>query len=212
VTALSGHPHWGFTRHGAAVHARTADHHRDDTAYQRFNKKVALWQAEKIGTMTAYWVVLVLCLCALPAVLDQMGVMSTQVFFARYGFYLLLTWGISTTFQAIMLPGLLVGQNLQNEAADARAAKQFEDTELITDRLDLHTQGGLTDVLRAVERQRDEMAMLAAAVRTLMQARTEQGDKLAAAVQESAAKVDTLHQVITAAVSPGAARQAGKRV
>jgi outer membrane murein-binding lipoprotein Lpp len=49
-------------------------------------------------------------------------------------------------------------------------------------------------------------------VRTLMQARTEQGDKLAAAVQESAAKVDTLHQVITAAVSPGAARQAGKRV
>ena len=46
----------------------------------------------------------------------------------------------------------MVGQNLQNAATDARAAKSFEDTEKIVDALDTHTQGGLKDVLDAVER------------------------------------------------------------
>jgi hypothetical protein len=47
----------------------------------------------------------------------------------------------------------MVGQNLQNEAADARSAKQFEDTEDVRndmktalDRLDVATAGGLKDV------------------------------------------------------------------
>ena len=52
----------------------------------------------------------------------------------------------------------MVGQNLQNEAADARAAKTFEDVEdgrecimkaLIL--LDVRTEGGVKVVLGAVE-------------------------------------------------------------
>jgi hypothetical protein len=208
----AGQPHWGFTRHHRfAVHARTTDHLRPregDSTYQRFNKRIALWQANNIGTMTAYWTTLFLCLCALPAVLDQMGVLSTRVFFARYGFYLLLTWGISTTFQAVMLPGLLVGQSLQNEAADARAAKQFEDSEQIRDWLDLKTQGGLTAVLKTVENQRDQLAMLAAAVQTLMSNRTDAAEKLAGAVQAATAKVDDVHRAVTA-MTPSPAGSAG---
>jgi hypothetical protein len=53
----------------------------------------------------------------------------------------------------------MVGQNLQNVAADARSAKMFDDIEKVKsdvttalDRLDTHTQGGLKDVLDAVER------------------------------------------------------------
>jgi hypothetical protein len=52
----------------------------------------------------------------------------------------------------------MVGQNLQNEAADARAAKTFEDVEdarqslvRVIDLLDCHTVGGLHDILQAVE-------------------------------------------------------------
>jgi hypothetical protein len=41
----------------------------------------------------------------------------------------------------------MVGQNLQNVAADARADKMFNDTETIVDRLDTHTQGGITEIL-----------------------------------------------------------------
>jgi hypothetical protein len=46
----------------------------------------------------------------------------------------------------------MVGQNLQNAASDTRAAKSFEDIEKIVDALDTQTQGGLEDVLDAVER------------------------------------------------------------
>jgi hypothetical protein len=52
----------------------------------------------------------------------------------------------------------MVGQNLQNEAADVRAAKTFEDVEdarqglvKALDLLDVHTAGGLKVVLDAVE-------------------------------------------------------------
>ncbi|MFZ0058590.1 MAG: hypothetical protein WAL35_00905, partial [Acidimicrobiales bacterium] len=52
---------------------------------------------------------------------------------------------------------LMVGQNLQNEASDARSTKQFEDTEMIADRLDIHTQGGITDLLEAIDKLRDDL-------------------------------------------------------
>ena len=45
----------------------------------------------------------------------------------------------------------MVGQNVQQAASDARAAKQFEDTERIVDALDLKTEGGLAEVLAAVK-------------------------------------------------------------
>jgi hypothetical protein len=148
------HPHFGHTLTGKPVHLRTHDFHPADTAYAKFNKLIALWMFKNVGTMTAFWVTLFLCLCALPAVLFQMHIIGITIVFTGYGFYLLLTWGISTTFQAVMLPGLMVGQNLQNEAADARAEKQFNDTEVIVDRLDLDTQGGLQvieDHLKKIE-------------------------------------------------------------
>ena len=53
---------------------------------------------------------------------------------------------------------MMVGQNLQNEAADARAAKTFEDVEEAREcikkalsLLDVHTEGGLKVVLDAVK-------------------------------------------------------------
>ena len=48
-------PTHGFTKHGLAVHAKIIDHMRDDTTYQRFNKKVALALTKNVGTMTAFW-------------------------------------------------------------------------------------------------------------------------------------------------------------
>jgi len=53
----------------------------------------------------------------------------------------------------------MVGQNLQNEAADVRAAKTFEDVEdarrsvrKALDLLDCHTEGGLKTLLDAVKK------------------------------------------------------------
>lgn len=63
--------------------------------------------------------------------------------FVGFGFELLMTWILSTFLQLVLLPALMVGQNLQNVAADARSAKQFADAEFIMDTVNLHTNGGL---------------------------------------------------------------------
>jgi hypothetical protein len=39
---------------------------------------------------------------------------------------------------------------VQSAASDARAAKEFADTETILDRLDVNTAGGISDVLDAI--------------------------------------------------------------
>jgi hypothetical protein len=59
-----------------------------------------------------------------------------------------------TLIQLVLLPALMVGQNLQNQASDVRAAKQFEDTEFIMNQVNEHTDGGfkiILDRLSAVE-------------------------------------------------------------
>lgn len=152
---MGSEPHFGITRHGLEVHLRTHDHLRPqagDSRYQRVNKRIALWLTKNTGTMTCFWIIEAACLLALPSVLFSMNVIHLKMLLTGYGFYLLLTWGISTNFQAVMLPAIAVGQNIQNQSGDARAAKQFEDTEVIVDRLDEHTQGGIQVLLTALER------------------------------------------------------------
>lgn len=134
-------PYFGTTKHGRQpVHLRTHDHHPSDSRYQRANKAVALWLTTNVGTMTCFWIVLALCVSVLPSVLFAMAVIPRHwgflpVFLTGFGFELLMTWIVSTCFQALCLPAIIVGQNIQNAAADARAAKQFEDTELILELL-----------------------------------------------------------------------------
>jgi len=62
----------------------------------------------------------------------------------------IISWVAQTFLQLVLLSVIMVGQNLQAAASDARAAKTFEDTERIVDRLDLDTAGGLKDILDAV--------------------------------------------------------------
>ena len=162
-------PHFGHTRHGLPVHARVIDHHRAGSAYQRLNKRVALWLVTHVGSMTCFWVFWVMGFTILPSVLHSMGVLGSRwigpAFMLGFGFNLLGTWLISTCFQAVLLPGIMVGQALQNEASDARSAKQFEDTEAVRtdltvalDRLDEKTEGGLKAVLDAVNTLASQVA------------------------------------------------------
>lgn len=148
-------PHFGFTKQGLAVHHSTVDHHADGTAYQRFNKRVAIWLTNTIGTMTTFWIFCILALCSLPSVLSAFGPFrhTFPAWMVKVSIIALVAWIAQTFIQLVLLPALMVGQNLQNAAADARAAKQFEDTELLVDRLDTHTQGGITEILDAIKTQ-----------------------------------------------------------
>jgi hypothetical protein len=145
-----GRPHFGFTRAGHEVHLSTHDYHKTDTAYQRFNKWAAIWITKNIGTMTAFWVFTVLAAFVAPSCLFAAGYIHWHFFITSFGFELLATLVLSTWLELALMPAIMVGQNLANSASDARSAKQFEDTEIIVDRLDTHTQGGLQEVLAAI--------------------------------------------------------------
>jgi hypothetical protein len=134
--------------HLRPVHARVIDHLPTNSAYQRFNKGVALALTEYVGTMTCFWVFCVLALCSLPAVLSGFHVFHSffPAVLIKASIIALVAWVAQTFLQLVLLPSLMVGQNLQNDAADVRAAKTFEDVEKIIDALDLKLDGGITDL------------------------------------------------------------------
>jgi hypothetical protein len=73
----------------------------------------------------------------------------------RQGLYGIVQWVASFFLQLVLLSVIMVGQNLQSLAADARAEKTFEDTEKIIDGLNLETQGGLTDLYEKLKALHD---------------------------------------------------------
>jgi hypothetical protein len=166
---VSHEPHYGHTRHGMAVHARTIDHHPAGSAYARFNKRVALALTAGVGTMTTFWVFCLLALCSLPSVLSAFAPFASTFphWMVKASIIALVAWIAQTLIQLVLLPALMVGQNLQNEAADARTAKTFEDVEAVRadlttalDRLDLETGGGLAVILAEVKAAHDDVKAL----------------------------------------------------
>ncbi len=103
-----------------------------------FNAKLALVITRSVGTMACAYLFAVIALISLPA-----AVSSGQVI-------IIVAWIAQTFLQLVLLSIIMVGQRVQAAAGDARAAKEFTDTETILDRLDTNTAGGITDVLDAI--------------------------------------------------------------
>jgi hypothetical protein len=134
-------PHFGFTRTGHAVHGSIADYHKSDTAFQRFNKKVATRLTRTVGSMPAFYWFNLLALLSLPATFHLMnviplvhhahGLLVVWNFCLSYGWIFLITWICQNYIQLVLLPAIMTYQSIQGDAADARAAKTFEDAEEI---------------------------------------------------------------------------------
>ncbi|MGA9860011.1 MAG: hypothetical protein WBQ18_19250 [Solirubrobacteraceae bacterium] len=103
-----------------------------------FNAKVALVITRSVGTMACAYVFAAIALISLPAAIN-----SGQVI-------IIVAWVAQTFLQLVLLSIIMVGQTVQSAASDARAAKEFADTETILDRLDVNTAGGIRDVLDAI--------------------------------------------------------------
>jgi hypothetical protein len=103
-----------------------------------FNAKLALVITRSVGTMACAYLFGVIALVSLPAAISSGEVI------------IIIAWIAQTFLQLVLLSIIMVGQTVQSVASDARAAKEFADTETILDRLDLSTQGGLRDVLDAI--------------------------------------------------------------
>lgn len=149
---MSEHPHFGHTMLGHAVHARTSDHLPRGTAVARFNARLGVAVTNSVGTMWAAYIFAVLSLASLPAILTQaFHLHAFPSWLINASLIALVAWLSSYFLQLVLLPIIIVGQNVQAQASDARAAKTFEDAEVIADRLDTTTRGGITEVLDAIQ-------------------------------------------------------------
>jgi hypothetical protein len=130
-------PHFGFTRRGLPVHQRTLDHLPAGNPTARFNAWLAVKITKTVGSMWCAYVFAGIALYGLPGAL-------------RPGGEGLISWVAQTFLQLVLLSIIIVGQDVQTQASDARAAKTFEDVEVVSDRLDTATAGGITEILDAV--------------------------------------------------------------
>jgi hypothetical protein len=161
-------PTHGYTRSGKPVHEKSMDHLKHDTPYQRFNQAFAVKVTNAVGSMTCAYVFSILSLLSLPAVLSAFNVFAGAFpnWLIKTSVIALVAWIAQTFLQLVLLSVIMVGQNVQQLASDARATKTFDDTEVILDRLNCETQGGLTEVLDAVNALPDKIAASMAARQT----------------------------------------------
>ena len=119
-----------------------------------FNAKVAVLLTRGVGTMASAYLFCLIALMSLPAILVEAGVLhknDVPAFFTKAGLILIVAWIAQTFIQLVLLSVIMVGQSVQSAASDERALRTFNDTETILDRLDVHTAGGLKDILDRIE-------------------------------------------------------------
>ena len=88
---------------------RGVDH---DSLWVRLNAKLGLKVTLAVGSMWAAYLFAFLALFALPDALRQ-------------GTYFIVVWLSSSFLQLVLLPVIIVGQNIQAKAADKRAADTY---------------------------------------------------------------------------------------
>lgn len=83
------------------------------------NQRIGLVITNRVGTMWAAYVFAALSLVSLPAAL------------ASHDPIIIVAWIAQTFLQLVLLPIIIVGQNIQAKAADARAIATYEDADAI---------------------------------------------------------------------------------
>jgi hypothetical protein len=122
--------------------------HPQDRLVNRFNRKVGLGITTSVGTMWCAYVFAAIALVSLPA-----AIISGQPI-------IIVAWIAQTFLQLVLLPVIIVGQNIQAAAADARSAATYEDAGAILEeakQIQLHLAsqdaaiGALLDKIKAIE-------------------------------------------------------------
>jgi len=127
------HPH--VERRKARGAARVADQLPRDNAVNRFNTFLALKITAGVGTMWCAYAFAALALISLPTAIRG-GVAPT------------ITWIAQTFLQLVLLSIIIVGQNVQSAAADARAEATYQDADAV-----LHTALEIQQHMEAQDRE-----------------------------------------------------------
>ncbi len=119
-----------------------------------FNAKLAVIITRGVGTMACAYLFCLIALLSLPAILIEAGVLThndVPTFLTKPGLILIVAWVAQTFIQLVLLSIIMVGQNVQSIASDARSEKTYEDAVTILDRLDVNTEGGLKALLDRID-------------------------------------------------------------
>lgn len=130
-------PHPRISQRQAEKPAKTSDERGIG-----FNGKIGVFITTVVGTMWAAYIFTILALISLPSVLSSKDLV------------LIVGWIAQTFLQLVLLPIIIVGQNVQARAADKRSEQTFSDAEAILHeclQLQAHLQAQdqvLDDVMR----------------------------------------------------------------
>ena len=94
---------------------RMVDH---PNVFVRFNAKFGLRITLVVGTMWMAYIFTIIALFALPDAIKQ-------------GTYFVVVWLSSSFLQLVLLPIIIVGQNIQAKAADTRSEDTYKDAEAV---------------------------------------------------------------------------------
>ncbi|MGH6656338.1 MAG: hypothetical protein ACRDVE_14175 [Actinocrinis sp.] len=123
------HPHIEHRKAHGPV--KVADQHRTDSPMARFNTRLALLITKAVGSMWCAYAFGLFDLISLPSAINAgtAGVIS---------------WIAQTFLQLVLLSVIMVGQNVQADAADERSEATYKDAEAL-----LHGQEQLATHLAA---------------------------------------------------------------
>ncbi len=106
------HPRAHELHHSEPARAAKLRGVENESRWVRFNAKLGLKVTLAVGSMWAAYLFAFLALFALPDAFRQ-------------GTYFMVVWLSSSFLQLVLLPVIIVGQNIQAKAADKRAADTF---------------------------------------------------------------------------------------
>jgi hypothetical protein len=149
------HPHIEARRMSGPVKVR--DQHPTDTALARFNTWLGLKITLLVGTMVCAYVFSLIALISLPSAITS-GNLT-----------IIVAWISSNFIQLVLLPIIIVGQNVQAKAADKRSEQTYKDAEAVLAEA-LKIQEHLASQDQALEKHQQDLASQAEMLRTLTQA------------------------------------------
>jgi hypothetical protein len=112
------HPWVEERRLAKPVKTRDLRHLDHPNPVVRFNARFGLRITLVVGTMWMAYIFTVIALFALPDAIKQ-------------GTYFIIVWLSSSFLQLVLLPIIIVGQNIQARAADKRAEETYKDAEAV---------------------------------------------------------------------------------
>ena len=139
-----------------AVRLSPSEIRRAMSEVEGFNAKLAVIITHAVGSMAMAYIFCLIALTSLPAILIEAGVLTKSdvpSFLTKPGLILIVAWIAQTFIQLVLLSIIMVGQDVQSIASDARAEHTFSDTQAILDAMDTETKGGLRTILEAIEAQ-----------------------------------------------------------